>query len=321
MYVCPKLARSRNVWRVVGWLLLIGLGMGLAWYGCTGTPHGEPPTGTPSPVTPLTPSASPTVRPANTSLPSPTLTDTPAPTDTPPPSATPEPTALPPTLTPATPYLVAGADGVNVRSGPGLAYTRLGYLDPGAQAELSGRDGDWWQIRYDDAPGWVFGPLVTAYPADLVAPQPTMPPTPTEPRPADTDVATWPAEVFRLINQVRAENGLPPYTYDETLERAAELHGQDCQQRGSCDHTGSDGSNVRTRIERAGYDAAGSAEVVVYAASPQQAVDWWMDETPPDDLHRRTLLSTWVTEAGVAAVPTGRGNYYFIVDFGRPRTP
>jgi len=148
-----------------------------------------------------------------------------------------------------------------------------------------------------------------------------MPPTPTEPRPADTDVATWPAEVFRLINQVRTENGLPPYTYNETLERAAELHGQDCQQRGSCDHTGSDGSNVRTRIERAGYDAAGSAEVLVYAASPQQAVDWWMGETPPDDLHRRTLLSRWVTEAGAAVVPSGRGNYYFIVDFGRPRTP
>jgi hypothetical protein len=43
-----------------------------------------------------------------------------------------------------------------------------------------------------------------------------------------------------------------------------------------------------------------------------------MDEVPPDDWHRRTLLSTWVTEIGVAVVPTGRGDYYFIADFGRP---
>jgi len=134
-------------------------------------------------------------------------------------------------------------------------------------------------------------------------------------------VETWPAEVFRLINQVRAENGLLPYTYDETLERAAQLHGQDCQERGECDHTGSDGSNVETRIRRAGYDPAGQAEVLVYSSSPQAAVAWWMDEMPPNDPHRSTLLSTWVTEIGVAVVPTGRGDYYFIADFGRPAVP
>jgi len=317
----PQRARSRSVWRIVGWLFLVGLGSGLTWYGFTWTEEGEQIADTPASGAALALSAQETVWPTGTPLPSPTATGTLAPTDTPLPAATPEPTALPPTATPATPYIVAGADGVNVRSGPGLAYTRLGYLEPGAQAELSGRDGDWRQILYDGAPAWVFGPLVTAYDADLVAPQPTTPPTPTEPVPADTDVTAWPAEVFRLINQVRAANGLPPYTYDETLRQAAELHGQDCQQRGSCDHTGSDGSNVKTRIERAGYDAAGWAEVLVYAASPQQAVDWWMAETPPNDSHRRTLLSTWVTEAGVAVVPTGRGDYYFIVDFGRPRTP
>jgi len=63
---------------------------------------------------------------------------------------------------------VAGADGVNVRSGPGTNYAHLGYLDPGAQAEVIGRYGDWWQIRYNDAPGWVFGELVTVSNADSV---------------------------------------------------------------------------------------------------------------------------------------------------------
>jgi hypothetical protein len=36
--------------------------------------------------------------------------------------------------------------------------------------------------------------------------------------------------------------------------------------------------------------------------------------------HRSTLLSTWVTEIGIAVVPTGRGDYYFIAGFGRPGT-
>jgi uncharacterized protein YkwD len=159
----------------------------------------------------------------------------------------------------------------------------------------------------------------TSTPAPTTESTASPPTSTTEPLP--TEVAAWAAEVFRLINGVRAEHGLPPYAYNETLERAAQLHGQDCQQRGSCSHTGSDGSNVKTRILRAGYDAAGWAECIVYSWSPQEAVDWWMDETPPNDPHRRTLLSTWVTEIGIAVVPTDRGYYYFIADFGRPKTP
>jgi uncharacterized protein YkwD len=159
----------------------------------------------------------------------------------------------------------------------------------------------------------------TSTPAPTTEPSESPPASTAEPLPAE--IGAWTAEVFRLINGVRAAHGLPPYTYNETLAQAAQFHGQDCQKRGSCSHTGSDGSNVKTRILRAGYDAAGWAECIVYSWSPQQAVDWWMDETPPNDPHRRTLLSTWVTEIGIAVVPTDRGYYYFIADFGRPRTP
>jgi len=156
-------------------------------------------------------------------------------------------------------------------------------------------------------------------PEALESPQLPLEPLPSPPpEPLPADVAAWPVEVFRLINVVRAEHGLSPYAYDETLARAAQLHGQDCLQRGSCSHTGSDGSNVKTRILRAGYDAAGWAECIVYSSSPQEAVDWWMDEVPPNDAHRRTLLSTWVTEIGIAVVPTDWDYYYFIADFGRP---
>jgi len=51
--------------------------------------------------------------------------------------------------------------------------------------------------------------------------------------------------------------------------------------------------------------------------SPQHAVDMWMDEVPPDDPHRRTLLSTWLSEIGLGVAKTTWG-YYFIADFGRP---
>lgn len=159
------------------------------------------------------------------------------------------------------------------------------------------------------------GPEATPTLAPTAAP--TLPPD----VPPPAEVVDWPTEVLRLINEQRAANGLPPYTYNETLALSARLHGADCQQRGSCNHTGSDGSTIKDRVLRVGYPAAGWAECIVYSSSPAQAVYWWMDEVPPDDWHRRTLLSTWVTEIGIAVVPIPGldGYYYFIADFGRPQ--
>jgi uncharacterized protein YkwD len=159
-------------------------------------------------------------------------------------------------------------------------------------------------------------------------PPPTQPPSPTTappaavpaaaPAPPPSDVAAWPHEVARLINDIRAVHGLPAMVYDEALALAAQGQANDCAQRGWCSHTGSDGSDVRTRVLRAGYDAAGWAECWAWAATPQSTIDMWMDEEPPNDPHRRTLLSTWVTEIGVGVAQSSRWGYFFIADFGRP---
>jgi len=164
-------------------------------------------------------------------------------------------------------------------------------------------------------------PTATAEPAavETTAP-PTAAPTvaltvPSAPPPAD--VAAWPREVARLINEVRAAHGLPPMAYNETLAVAAQGHANDCMQRGWCSHTGSDGSYIKERLERVGYTGDGWAECWAQRKTPQGAIDIWMDEVPPNDPHRRTLLSTWLTEVGVGVAKTDWG-YYFIADFGRP---
>ena len=64
--------------------------------------------------------------------------------------------------------LVAGDDGVNVRSGPDVSFPKLGYLDPGTSAEVTGKYEDWFQIDYNDGPGWVFGELVAVTNTDSV---------------------------------------------------------------------------------------------------------------------------------------------------------
>jgi uncharacterized protein YkwD len=128
-------------------------------------------------------------------------------------------------------------------------------------------------------------------------------------------VAGWPGEVLQIINNIRAAHGLYPLTYNTELATAAQYHAQDCANRGWCSHTGSDGSSSLTRMLRAGFPATGSSECWVQARTPQQAVDWWMNEVPPNDPHRRTLLSTYLTHIGIGVVQTGWG-YYFVADFG-----
>ena len=162
--------------------------------------------------------------------------------------------------------------------------------------------------------------LAPAHPASRATPAPAQPtPTPVPAQPLPADVAAMPAEIFRLINEQRAAYGLGPLAWNATLARAAQLHADDCHARGWCGHTGSDGSTMKERIIRQRYDPVRWSECWAWYGSPEMAVAMWMDEVPPNDPHRRTILSTWLTEVGVGVVPGSGHGYYFIADFGTPR--
>jgi uncharacterized protein YkwD len=133
------------------------------------------------------------------------------------------------------------------------------------------------------------------------------------------DVVGLSAEVFRLVNAQRAAYGLPPLAWSDTLARAAQRHADDCFARGWCSHTGSDGSTYKQRIIREGYDPVRWSECWAWYGSAERAVAMWMDEIPPNDPHRRTILNEALTEIGVAVVPGNGFGYYFIADFGTPR--
>ena len=148
------------------------------------------------------------------------------------------------------------------------------------------------------------------------------PPTPTTVVPTPvliaipSDIAAWPGAVVALINQKRAAHGLTPYSIAPELMRAAQAHASDCTQRGWCGHIGSDGADTRTRAIRAGYNNPTAwGENWVQAFDPAKAVEWWYNETPPNDPHRKNLLHTRYTQVGVGITLAGNG-YYFIADFG-----
>ena len=287
----------------------------MVWYSFANEPASPPPTNTPGGgVTPaLQTTASPTA--PVLILPTATPTVTPLP---PLPSPTPAPTAIPPSPTP-TPYIVAGVDGVNVRTGPDTSYEQIGYIDPDGQADYVGTEGNWVQIRYDGEVAYVYGPLVTVVEtaaAEAEATATTEAGAPAATPEATGEIAAWSEELTQLINQQRATLGLPAYTYNEQLQQAALLHALDCAERGELTHTGSDGSTLAMRVERAGYSSTDVAEITVTGASPQFAMEWWMSETA-DGPHRSQIESDTMTEMGVAVVAAG-DTYYFVVVMGQP---
>jgi len=151
-------------------------------------------------------------------------------------------------------------------------------------------------------------PSPTATPVPTATPRPTTIPTPV--------AADWPHLVWQLINQERTQHGLKPLTYNDRLALAAQRHAEDCAQRGYGGHVGSDGAKLRERLKRVGYKKKWITESWAWALSPQRAVFMWLDETPPDDPHRRMLLSSNLKEVGVG-IAASNGGYYFIADFGR----
>lgn len=138
------------------------------------------------------------------------------------------------------------------------------------------------------------------------------------PAPPPVGVTGLADEIFRLVNAERAAYGLAPLAWSETLARAAQRHANDCYARGWCSHTGSDGSTYKQRIIREGYTPVRWSECWAWYGTAKRAVAMWMDEVPPNDPHRRTILNEALTEVGVGVVPANGYGYYFIADFGTP---
>jgi len=149
-------------------LSLILLAASLA--ACQNTEIAQEPTATLAPIVSLTPRFTATPVPSRT--PTPTLTYTPSQSPVPPtPSDTPSPTVPPPVL-----GVVQSLQNVNIRSGPGTAFSQITALEPGSGVEVLGvnPEGNWYNILMDDGrEGWISSTLVFIQPT--ATPQATLP--------------------------------------------------------------------------------------------------------------------------------------------------
>ena len=97
------------------------------------------------------------------------------------------------------------------------------------------------------------------------------------------------------INQERANAGLPPLALHPLLNLAAQDHVNDMVANYNYSHTGSDGSNVRQRVQRTGYANNWASENWVSVNEPSMAIQWWMNST----VHRANILNQNWHEFGI----------------------
>jgi uncharacterized protein YkwD len=121
-----------------------------------------------------------------------------------------------------------------------------------------------------------------------------------------------------LINQARADHGLPPYLIDQRLNRSARRHNLDMAHNHFTGHIGSDGSTPLQRMSEAGYDWHFGGEIIGwgFGGSHQAMFNWWMNS----DIHRQMILSTTYQDFGLSYVfvPGSDWGHYWTVNMAKP---
>jgi uncharacterized protein YkwD len=132
--------------------------------------------------------------------------------------------------------------------------------------------------------------------------------------------------VLAVINQARAAAGLPPLTITAGLDSSASAH--NLRMAGGCglSHQCPAEPDLGARETAAGVNWSACGENLgeggpvadTTAATGQMAVTLTQDmlnEQPPDDGHRRNILSTAFTHIGIAVYRDSSGTVWLTQDF------
>lgn len=119
----------------------------------------------------------------------------------------------------------------------------------------------------------------------------------------DYGVLEYEKEVIRLVNEIRAENGLKQLTYDWELCRVARYKSQDMKDNKYFSHTSPVYGSPFEMMKDFGisYKTAGE-NIARGQATPQAVVGAWMNSSG----HRANILNASFTRIGVGYVADGR---------------
>jgi uncharacterized protein YkwD len=147
---------------------------------------------------------------------------------------------------------------------------------------------------------------------------------PSAPRAPATGDAVLDA-VLDHINQARTRAGLPAYTLSTSLSKASALHNQRMIDGCGLQHQCSGESGIGDRFsaqgvrwtaagENIGFGSSGSSQSAIIAAA-NGLTDSMLAERPPNDGHRKNLLSGTFKRIGLSVVRDGNGRAWMTQDF------
>ncbi|HEY3870573.1 MAG TPA: CAP domain-containing protein [Actinocrinis sp.] len=133
-------------------------------------------------------------------------------------------------------------------------------------------------------------------------------------------------QVFDLINQERAQNGLPAYTLSADLTDSATAHNNEMAAGCGLSHQCPGEPPIGTRETDAGVTWTSAGENIgeggpVSATESSEAqmalglTTSMYNEQPPDDGHRLNILSSSYTEVGIAVTVDSSGTLWLTQDF------
>lgn len=137
---------------------------------------------------------------------------------------------------------------------------------------------------------------------------PTVKPTAAPTTAPATNASAIEQEVFRLVNEVRAQYGLSALSWANDLANVARAHSRDMINRNFFSHTNPDGYSPFDRLRNNGISYRTAAENIAYGQRTAQAVmDAWMNSSG----HRANILNANVKEIGVGAATSSSGTIYW----------
>lgn len=120
-------------------------------------------------------------------------------------------------------------------------------------------------------------------------------------------------QILNLVNEERAKVGADPLQINEQLDQAADLHSQDQANINTMSHTGSNGSDMGSRVQDSGYQYSTAGENVAAGYPDAEAVmAGWMGS----DGHRENILDPNFEDLGIGYSVGDDGNAYWTQVFG-----
>lgn len=135
------------------------------------------------------------------------------------------------------------------------------------------------------------------------------------------DVAAEDA-ALNMINASRAQFGVAALTMDGALRTVARSHSRDMGERNYFSHNSPEGASFLDRMRSAGIRFGHAAENLGFAKGYGDNVEAvrknheaMMAEVPPNDGHRRNILSSRYKKVGIGVYRTADGRIYYTCDF------